>query len=59
MVGLMEDAGIETRQYRRQLIAVTGAITTDVLDVELLPISSRTGVVRYLMLLQQRVRSGD
>jgi small conductance mechanosensitive channel len=33
IIGLMNTAGIETRQYRRQLLSVTGGITTDVLDV--------------------------
>lgn len=33
VIGLMNTAGIETRQYRRQLLSVTGGITTDVLDV--------------------------
>jgi small conductance mechanosensitive channel len=33
MIGLMNAAGIETRQYRKQVLSVTGEITTDVLDV--------------------------
>ena len=33
IVTLMNAQGIETRQYRRQVLTVTGEITTDVLDV--------------------------
>ena len=34
-VNLMNRLGLETRQYRRQLLTATGALTTDVLDVGL------------------------
>ncbi len=33
IVGLMNAAGLETRMYRRQVLTVTGEITTDILDV--------------------------
>jgi small conductance mechanosensitive channel len=33
VVGLMDALGLETRQYRKQVLMVTGEITTDVLDV--------------------------
>lgn len=33
LIGMMNAAGIESQQYRRQILSVTGGITTDVLDV--------------------------
>ena len=36
IVTLMNAQGIETRQYRQQVLTVTGEITTDVLDVSIL-----------------------
>ncbi len=33
MISLLDDLGLETRQYRQQVLQVTGEITTDVLDV--------------------------
>ena len=33
IVSIMNAAGMETRLYRRQVLTVTGEITTDILDV--------------------------